>query len=36
MGGGAPSQASLLGLRGELESDIGRIDGENKEIDLLM
>ena len=36
MPGGGPSQASLLGLRRELEDDIRRIDGENREIDMLM
>jgi len=36
MSGDAPSQASLLGLRQELEGDISRIERENGEIDLLM
>jgi two-component system, NarL family, sensor histidine kinase DegS len=34
--GVGPSQASLLGLRQELEEDIRRIDSENREIDMLM
>ena len=33
---GSPSQASLIGLRKELEVDISRIGGENREIDMLM
>lgn len=36
MPGFQPSQASLIGLRQELEEDIRRIEGENGEIDLLM
>ena len=34
--GNAPSQAALFGLRKEIEGDIGRIEGENGEMDMLM